>query len=363
MTRPDLFSAAAGEGIITKEQADRLRTFADNYGAPVRPETAFYEDDAEAPRFIRGFHDILVTIGVVLGLVGLGAVVAIFTGGFAAFAMVAVAAVVLSEYLVRGLRLALPAVALSIAFTLSGGAVVAVFLVERVDELADASWASVAVFVSAGIAAALYFARYRVPFALALLVGACGAAIISGYLVSIGSVRLGLAGEILVLVLALGVFALALGFDFSDPERRTRRSDYAFWLHLIAAPALIGSVMNMLVGYRSVFQLSGSLDTTDAMIVLAVMLAMCVLAILIDRRAFLVAGLGYFGAAIATFTDRVAVEGGLATALTVLIVGAVILVLALGWQNVRRWLIGPLPRDLTSRLPPVRVGAPVNNTV
>ncbi|MGK4495665.1 hypothetical protein ACSLVN_28040, partial [Klebsiella pneumoniae] len=32
------------------------------------------------------------------------------------------------------------------------------------------------------------------------------------------------------------VFLLAMWWDMSDKERRTRRSDVAFWLHLAAAP-------------------------------------------------------------------------------------------------------------------------------
>src|SRR3546814_4796732 len=40
----------------------------------------------------------------------------------------------------------------------------------------------------------------------------------------------------LVLVTGLGVFALAMWWDRSDRVRQTRRSDVAFWLHLLAAP-------------------------------------------------------------------------------------------------------------------------------
>lgn len=259
----------------------------------------------------------------------------------------------MSELLARRLRLGLPAAALAVAFTIAGGVILSPFVVGPGTELIDDGWAPSAALLSAGLAAAVYFARFRVPLSLALGVGAAAASVIAGFFAASGADALGTGGSVLVLALALAIFALALAFDFSDPVRRTRRSDYAFWLHLIAAPALIGSVMNFLVGYRSVFQLSGSLRTEDAVIVIAVMLALSALAILIDRRAFLVAGLGYVGAAIFTFAEKAAVEDGLTGAITVTILGAVVLVLALGWQLVRHRLLAPFPESWTRYLPPV----------
>ena len=41
-----------------------------------------------------------------------------------------------------------------------------------------------------------------------------------------------------VLVLGIGVFLFAMRWDSSDPARVTRRSDVAFWLHLLAAPMI-----------------------------------------------------------------------------------------------------------------------------
>ena len=42
----------------------------------------------------------------------------------------------------------------------------------------------------------------------------------------------------LMFVAGLGVFAFAMRWDLQDPERITRRSDVAFWLHLAAAPLI-----------------------------------------------------------------------------------------------------------------------------
>ena len=63
-------------------------------------------EDSEAPRFIRGFHDVLITIGLVIALSGLSALTNIL--------VVIVGAWVLAEILVKRQRLALPAVALTL---------------------------------------------------------------------------------------------------------------------------------------------------------------------------------------------------------------------------------------------------------
>jgi hypothetical protein len=42
-----------------------------------------------------------------------------------------------------------------------------------------------------------------------------------------------------VFVCGIGVFTLAMWYDGRDPARITRRSDVAFWLHLLAAPMLV----------------------------------------------------------------------------------------------------------------------------
>jgi len=358
MTQPDFFQAAIAEGIITPDQARRLQDFAITFDRrDAEPGLAFGDDDAEAPRFVRGFHDILMTIGIGLGLGGLVAVVSIAGAVTAAPFIAALAAWLLSEVIARRLRLGLPAAALAVAFALAGGYCVAPFLVEPGRQLAGDAWAGAAAFLSGSAAAMFYFWRFRVPLSLAIAVGALAAAIIAAYAAWRGTDAMGTTGDSLILVLALAIFALALAFDLSDPERRTRRSDYAFWLHLIAAPALIGSVMSFLVGFRFVFQAGGELDHGDAVVIVVVMMAMSVLALLIDRRAFLVAGLGFFAAAIFSFTEEIGIEADLTTAVTALILGALILMLALGWQDVRRRLLAVLPAAWTRRLPLVRSGA------
>ena len=49
-----------------------------------------------------------------------------------------------------------------------------------------------------------------------------------------------------VLLLGIGVFLFAMWWDGSDRARLTRRSDVAFWLHLLAAPMIVHPVFTLL---------------------------------------------------------------------------------------------------------------------
>ena len=77
--------------------------------------------------------------------------------------------------------------------------------------------------------------RFHVPITIAAGCAAlrsrsvaCGRARLSGLLTTRSSVVL--------LPLGLIIFAVAMRFDMSDRARQTRRTDIAFWLHLLAAP-------------------------------------------------------------------------------------------------------------------------------
>ena len=50
--------------------------------------------------------------------------------------------------------------------------------------------------------------------------------------------------------LGVGVFLFAMRWDSSDPARQTRRSDVAFWLHLLAATGVLLIVFAIFSGRR-----------------------------------------------------------------------------------------------------------------
>ena len=89
------------------------------------------------------------------------------------------------------------------------------------------------------------------------------------------------------LVLGIGVFLIAMRWDASDPKRETRRSDVAFWLHLLAAPLIVHPVFSLL-GLTE-----GATSTLDAAAVILLYVILGLVALAIDRRALLVSALAY----------------------------------------------------------------------
>ena len=137
------------------------------------------------------------------------------------------------------------------------------------------------------------------------------------------------------------IFIAAMWFDLKDRLRVTRLAENALWLHLAAAPMLVHAV------------LFGGDGTTGLGYALGMMALLSVAALLIDRRALLVSGLGYFAVAISQLVSSGAVSGVLNFAVTTVILGGVMLVLGLGWTPIRARLVAAVPFDgLKSRLPP-----------
>jgi hypothetical protein len=148
----------------------------------------------------------------------------------------------------------------------------------------------------------------------------------------------------LVLLLGVGVFLFAMWWDASDRARVTRRSDVAFWLHLLAAPMIVHPVFTLL-GLNS-----GGASLGEGLVVIALYVALGVTALAIDRRALLVSALAYVLWALAElFKTFGAVE--LNIALTALVIGSALLLLSAFWHQARAAIVRPLPEALRDRLP------------
>lgn len=359
----DALNSAAGEGIITAEQAERLAPFllsrsTGNAGRLPADQAAVLDDallaeESEQPRFVRGFHDILITIGVVVALAGLWGLGGLFT--------VLPAIIILAEILIRRQRLALPAVVLTLALIQWIG-VFAMMIFELVpDGFNNLTRALFALPIFAAVLAAFYW-RYRVPLALA-------ATLLSLFLLAMDIVLVLLAkllgsadiiaehtvlAAIVFLVSALGVFGAAMSYDIADPARKSRLSDVAFWLHLAAAPALLYAMLSFIF-LRNV---SGNWwgDATspgDAAAVLLIVVVFMIVGLIIDRRAFVTSGLLSLGLAIWTILQRGGIALGDYSSVTILAVGVVVLLIGIFWQALRRAIVSMLPSAVTSRLHPV----------
>jgi hypothetical protein len=133
-------------------------------------------------------------------------------------------------------------------------------------------------------------------------------------------------------------------WDSSDRARLTRRSDVAFWLHLLAAPMIIHPVFTLL-GLND-----GNATIGEGVVVILLYVALGLTALAIDRRALLVSALAYVLFALqALFREFGAVE--LNIALTALVIGSALLLLSAFWHQARSAIVTKLPDGLKARLP------------
>jgi MFS family permease len=372
--------SAADEGIITKNQAEMLfpylveRTVFEGQSAARgelsadrRGNTENPLEDSEAPRFVRGFHDILITIGILVLLAGL-------RGLFPVYVELPVI-LLLAEILIRRQRLALPAVVLSLALVHWIGVLVTTRL--GLGDFAGLSPLATAFFAALPFPPllALFYWRYRVPLSLATVLLSLLALLVIGvfYVIGVpflvggvrdpsntdnGSLLLSLC---ILFGAALAMFAVAMYFDLKDPQRVTRRSDVAFWLHLATAPALLYTTI-MLVFWLRLGGINsdplllnvGANAYSQAPLIVGIVLILMLVGVIIDRRAFVTSGLISLGVAIVSILRQSHAEFDTAGFAALLIVGLFVLIIGVGWPYLRRAIVGRLPSAMQARLPALR---------
>jgi len=307
--------------------------------------------DEESFRLLTGFNDIFVSIAAVLMLVAMGwignsiRIAAMEHGpspalGFA----IAGTAWALAEYFTRTRRMALPSIVLLLAF--AGGLFVGfgALFVGHADSEMDRT-ATLMLALAAGLTAGgvwLHWRRFHVPITVA-----AGAASLAGLAVLLVMTAAPAARDQLsamVLITGFGVFGLAMWWDISDRTRTTRRSDVAFWLHLLAAPMLVHPIFKMLG------LLDQGADPARAGIVILLYVGLGVIALAIDRRALMVSALAYVLVALSSLIEQTGVVN-LAFGLTALIIGSALLLLSAFWHSARAALVTRLPATLALKLP------------
>lgn len=342
--------------------------------APERPANLPAEE-AEPVRLVLGFNDFFVALGAAslfVGCIFVGVQIVMilgenaFAGGpgrsraaeLAAFdrvvrlgwipiALPALAMWLVAEWFVRVRRMAWPAIVSAFSFAVTAlmlGTYAAAawwYSDNRLELTAQLNGPSspmpypsvatalvliVAACAIAAMASLAFWWRHRVPVSFAL---ACATLLpllfapelaqqISGDETAFDSV----AWQARLIGAGLAVFALAMLWDRSDPERTTPRSDTAFWLHLLAGllviPASFAALPENAVGQLAVVAGFGLLT---------------LLAVVLDRRAPLVVALPFLAAALDRLTGQ---SSGPAFTLSALVL---LLALVLRWEQVRGWLI------------------------
>ncbi|KTE24384.1 MULTISPECIES: hypothetical protein [unclassified Sphingopyxis] len=337
--------AAVDAKVLTPEAAAAFRShIASVRAAPGADEESF--------RLITGFNDIFVSIAAVILLVAVAWIGESIHPALAG-AFVAGSAWFLAEYFTRVRRMALPSIVLVLAFSAGVCATMIGFLVKHGEDIfgrdpGETTLAVVAGTIAAVTAAATWFhwKRFMVPITVAAGTAALAATAVALVLAITGVPSPdGTLPMILVLIAGIGVFALAMWWDKSDRLRQTRRSDVAFWLHLLAAPMMVHPIFHLLGVTRG-----DDIGSGAAILVVGIYIAFGLIALAIDRRALLVSALAYVLFAMTQlFRTFGAVE--LNVALTAFVIGSALLLLSAFWQNARAAVVGLLPDHLANQLP------------
>src|SRR5262249_45735683 len=119
-----------------------------------------------------------------------------------------------------------------------------------------------------------------------------------------------------------------------------------FWLTLIAAPLIVHPIAGLI---------SSGQDTTIGSNILTIAVVVCfvLIALIIDRRAFLVSSLAYLGGAMVYAFTRLGGEQN-ALWITLLSRGARVTLPGVGWPRARRPVMQFAPYALPKYLPVVR---------
>lgn len=338
--------AATQRGLISEAQAAGLVAIAEAR----RQAVAGVELGEEPFVLFKGFNEIFIVIGLSILFAGwIGVSVALGAevfnpGGLDTLLLTLVTLAGLAavqRYFTLKRRMIAPSIALATMTALAAwvlGAALADLL--NLPEL-SASTLSAAVIVGAML---LHYRTFKVPFDAAIIATAVFSGVWSllaggGVLPDDGMSLLYLSktGPLSVLSLVFGLltFAIALRFDMSDPLRVSTRSTTGFWLHVTAAPAVVNTTALYLL----------SNGQWGHLMLLVFLVAIAGVAIVIDRRSFLVSGAGYAVWLIFTLFDG--------SALVILILGFGLVFLGAQWDRLRSALMRGLPEfPGKDRLPP-----------
>ncbi len=344
--------AAVGAGLITERQAASLTALAHSRRG-ARENLSAGDEPFE---LFRGFNEIFIMVGLAIlgsGWASLGGVMvaSTFENIQYTIAIMAIATLaviwLLSEYFIRHRRMVGPAIMMSVLFSITATFGLVQYFAQ-VFMVAQEDFSSI-VFpgVLSVLAVFVFWLRFRVPFAMAIMafgvfvVSLVAAATQSGTPQSIEQVfALSAEGSFawITLVIGIGTFALAMAFDGSDPYRVTRRSSQGFWLHVVAAPMIVNTIALSLLG--------SDMDARNVTL-FAFLGLIALIAITIDRRSFLLTAIGYV---VIVASTALQAEG-----IAWLIFGLGLFMVLLGafWEKIRALLLRIVPLGGARRfLPP-----------
>ena len=294
--------------------------------------------DEENFRLVGGFNDIFIVIACALLLFSSLWVVSPINEslGYLVFAALSWG---LSEVFVKRRKMALPAIVLLLTFV--GGA----FSFAGSLLAADSSYGVIFSTALATLAAYLHWRRFYVPITIAVGTGT-GLALLGSTVMSVFPAS---ADLFMVTTFLCGciAFVLAMYWDAGDTSRTTRKSDVAFWLHLLSAPLIIHPI------FFNLGVLEGNESLSNMLLIVLLYLLMTLVSISIDRRAFMVSSLMYVIYALVSLFEHYG-GVGYSFAVTGIVLGASLLLLSFYWHTVRAIFVLKLPERIQHYLPVVK---------
>jgi len=327
--------SAIDAGILKAETAEALQ----NHVSQIRKRPL---QDEEHFRLVSNFNDIFVAIATIILLFAAGgignAVGDAFTG-----LLIAATTWVLAEFFTLKRRMALPSIILLLAF--SGGVFAGVAELSGFNSNGDGAISLAITAAITAVMTGLHWKRFKVPITIAAGAGILAIMVISFLAAIIGN---SVNEDIIlpfVLIAGLAIFTFAMWWDISDKARETRRSDVAFWLHLLAAPMIAHPIFHFIGAANG-----DEINALQAIAALAMYIFMAAIAITIDRRALLVSSLAYVLFALTLlFREFGVIE--LNVALTAFVIGSALLSLSAFWSPLRRAIVSKIPEIVRNNVP------------
>ncbi|MCP4077840.1 MAG: hypothetical protein GY744_16840 [Gammaproteobacteria bacterium] len=314
---------AVDHKILTANQVDPLFQFI------VQQESRSPDGNQQEPlRFIRSFGDVFITIGIIMLVLAINMA---DLSGYAYF-IPAAGFVLVSEWLVRVRKLALPGIAILIA--------ILYFVNKAIDfNHQEATTFGLAIL---SLTSLIYYLRYKMPFSLLPL--AMG-------LVAIVIIQLGwniVEKPAILAIMGFIVFIVAMVFDVLDTRRVSHLSDSAFWLHLLASPLMVHGLMFSLLSSND--QWIQSIDAE--IIIISFFIGFFLLALLVDRRAMLISTQLYMIYAVTQLLQNQINDTQNVLMLVLMALGLFVLFFGTYWYLARRFIFGFLSQTAINRFVP-----------
>ncbi len=298
------------------------------------------------------------------GVAGFGlsvlALIASRWGGFAASGVFFVGSLALAEFATRSRRMAVSSTLLFLTYlwSIHYALDLAVDLLRR-DNLAPSLVLNGLIATTLLAATWLHWARYRVPAA-----AGASAVIVILWLISLQGPFLEPHGwerrlfyppwAFVILVAGISVLVIATFLDLRDPERHTFNSDFAIWMHLVAAFFVIGLVF-WILAYVSVFPGIGvptPWQGLEAVFFLTIFVLLSVFSLAINRSIYFVFSCLFF---VRFYIPMMIflLPDSFASGTVFFISCGLFVGLLLTWRTARSRVLKCLPARIRTRLPAI----------